>query len=761
MKDILPDDLPNVVIVYDWQWKIDVINASAISLLGYSKADELIGKPIKHILHKSEHLTLHGFCRDVESEKRGSVTQKMSHIGKDGKRVSIFSQFGIIRGRNQDREDYRYIQSGFYTGEDTLDGEDTRRFHCLKILAENVPGLMMLLIDNKHIVQCSVGTERLIRVIDGDKNTMLKERLPGDIMQVIQPLIGIAQEGTSVSREFKHGNAYYSVRLIPIPDSEDGDLYVIILQNITETKIVENKLNSSKKEAEAANEEKSAFIAQMSHEIRTPLNAIIGFTDQLIKTKLTKKQSDYLNVVNNSSRHLLSTLDDILVISRIESGQTQVDKELFTIGKVIKAVNDILELSFREKSLNFHIHCDSSLKELLLGDAAKIRQVLINLVSNAIKFTHKGGVLLRCSLVQRTSEHLIIRFDISDTGIGIESGELKQIFDPFHQVDESVDRGYLGSGLGLSISKDHVKSMGGELTVKSSPDRGSTFSFTLKLKKGKTQWPDYEDHKPLLPNTLPDQLKILFADDDPMSLMLGKVILNQYNASSVFAGSGREAIHWFMPGRFHVVLLDMNMPGISGVDVAKHIRMVESRHKHLPTTRIIALTANVLKKYIDEYLRAGIDDFLLKPFREIDLIKKILAHCPDNETVHHPSKQPDKPPGEDKHHDLDELLRITKGDKAYTLLMLDTFLENGKLMLDQMQNSYSRGDYGSIAEAAHRLLPSVEQLKFNKATTLLKGVEASYLKKSTFRKDPKMIEHTLDEVKVCIREISKARDSFT
>ncbi len=764
MNNILPDDLPNLVIVYDSRWKISKINASAISLLGYSKADELIGQPFKDILHESEHGAAENFCRDLENKKSEFLSQEIRHLRKDGKRVSIFSQFVIIKGK-QDPDESRYIQSGFYTGEKTLREQELKNLHFLEILAENVPGLMMLVIDDNLEILCSLGSEKKKPIKDDEQDKMLEERLPKNIIKIIQPLLDIAFEGTSVSREFKHEDDYFLVRLIPISDQNNNDLCAIILQNITETKIIENKLNISKKVAEAANEEKSAFIAKMSHEIRTPLNAIIGFTDQLIKTKLTKKQSTYLDVVNNSSHHLLSTIDDILLLTRIESGkiepgQTEVDEEPFSIEKLINAVKNIFELSVREKNLDFEINYDPSVKEVLLGDPAKIRQVLINLIANAIKFTHKGGILLSCSLIKRTGKTLTIRFDVADSGIGIKADELKRIFEPFHQVDNSPSRSYFGSGLGLTISKDHVKSMGGELTVKSTPAKGSTFSFTLTFKKAKTQLPGYDHDKPLLSPTRLDQVSILFTDDDLASRMLGKVILEQYKANCVFAGSGEEAVKKFKPGRFDIILLDINMPGTSGVDVAKHIRKIESSNKNLPRAKIIAMTANVLRKHINEYLRAGMDDFILKPFSESDLIKKIAIHCTGKNPVHSEPKQADKPSNEDKDYDLDELLKITKGDKDYTLLMLDTFIENGKRMLDQMQKSYNKGDYRSIAEAAHRLLPSVEQLKFKKATNLLKRIEARYLKKSKFRKDPEMIEHALNEVKSCIEKISIARNNF-
>lgn len=759
MKSILPDDLPNPVIVYDSNWKISKINVSAISLLGYLKAEELTGKPFKGILHESEYITADTISRDLENSKIGFLGKDIRHLRKDGTPVSLFSQFGIIKG-NQDADGIRYIQSGIYSGEDTRQDQQLKKLNCLKILADNVPGLMMLLIDEKHEIKCSFGSEKYRPEIDDAQAKMLEERLPIGILVVLEQLLEIAFDGTSVSREFKHENDHFSVRLIPVSNQNSDKLCVILLQNITETKIIENKLKVAKEAAEVANDAKSAFIAKMSHEIRTPLNAILGFAAQLKKTKLTKRQSTYLDVVNDSSRHLLSIIDDILVLTRIESGQLEVDEVPFSLEDVIKTMNDLFSLRVREKKLDFQINFDPPVRDVLLGDPAKIRQVLINLIANAIKFTHKGGVVLSCSVIERTKEKLIIRFDITDSGIGIEAGEVERIFRPFQQVDNSLGRSYFGTGLGLTISKDLLQSMGSEISVQSSPGEGSIFSFILTLKISKTQLPKYDSGKSNLPLSLPGKLSILFTDDDPVSRLLGRVILSQYNVRSVFAVSGDEAIRKFKPGRFNIVILDINMPGTSGVDVANYIRKIESSNKGLPYTKIIAMTANVVRKHIKEYLKAGMDDFILKPFTETDLIEKIVIHSTDKAIGCFEPQEDSRFQGNDKDYDLSELLRITKGDTDYTLLMLDSFLENGKRMLDQMLHSYNNGDYRSIAEAAHRLLPSVEQLGFKKATSLLKRIEARYLEKSKFRKDPELIEQAIHEVESCLEKISIARNDI-
>jgi PAS domain S-box-containing protein len=763
MKDFHIDELPNPTIVYDSEWRIRKINKPALVLLGYSKAEEICGRSIHHILTRKKHLNeeIAQMINEVGTE--ASAGKEIEHISKDGSCIKFFSQFKSVED-NESPGTFFYLESGFYCYDMLQQASQVipKELDYWRILADNVPYLMVFLVDKKLDILCSLGHEEVKQIIvDTDERLKnLFSLLPPEFIAVLEPLFNIVFEGTSVSREFTYSDHYYSVSLKPLPDKYENFLCVVVIQNITDTKLVEKKLLLSKEEAEYANEAKNNFIAKMSHEIRTPLNAILGFTHQLNKTKLTKRQSRYLEVVISSSQHLLSTIDEILVLSRIESGQFETEEEPFSLENVIKDVIDLFWLRVKEKDLDFQIRFDPPIREVLLGDPSKIRQVLINLIANAIKFTNKGGILMDCSVIDRTKEQLTIRFDITDTGIGIKAEEIKLIFAPFHQVDNSISRNYFGSGLGLTISNDLLKSMGSEITVKSSPGIGSTFSFILSLKRSKTQLPRYNHDKSLLPFKLSDQVRILFIDDDPVSRMLGKVILDQYHARYVFAKSGGEAIKKFKPGKFDIVLLDINMPGISGVDVANHIRNIEIDFKSIPPVKIIAMTANVLKKHLKEYLRAGMDDFILKPYKEADLIEKIITYSTKKFADYTESAEGDKLQGNSEDYDLGELLRITKGDKEYTLLMLDSFLENGLKMLHHMNRAYNSGDYQSIAEAAHRLLPSVEHLGFKKTTSLLKVIENRYLRKGKFRKDPQMIKHMLNEVESCLEKIRIARDDI-
>jgi signal transduction histidine kinase/CheY-like chemotaxis protein/HPt (histidine-containing phosphotransfer) domain-containing protein len=763
MKDFQVDVIPNPAIVYDSDWRIRQINKPALTLLGYSNSEELYGKSIHHILATKKYRNSDDLQLLIEDTNQQTTGKEIEHLGNEGKSITLFVQFKkMIDTENPGA--VLYLESGFYC-EDMLQQsiqEHQNKLDYWNILADNVPGLMVILIDKNLDVQCSIGHEENKNiVVDAEIGSKsLTGHLPPEFIAVLQPIIKIAFEGTPVSREFTYQSDYYAVKLKPLIDKRGNMLCVVVIQNITETKLVERKLVISKEEAEGANEAKSNFIAKMSHEIRTPLNAIIGFSDQLQRTRLSKKQSDYLDIVSNSSQHLLSTIDDILVLSKVESGQIEVDDKPFKVAKVLKAVEDILGHRLLKKNLEFTLHCDIPSDEVLLGDSAKLRQVLINLVNNSIKFTHRGKISLTCSTVINASRSIIIRFDVTDSGIGIPPNELETIFDPFHQVDNSMGRSYFGSGLGLTICKELVGSLGGEISAISTPGEGSTFTFTLSFKKSTEPYIEHQDKSLGDHNDVLNGVNILFVDDDPVNLLLGKVILNKYRAKVIFAKTGQEAIKRFRPGRFQLVLLDINLPGTSGIDVAKHIREKEEHVKKINPTKIIAMTANALKKHIEQYIKAGMDDVILKPYTEEKLYQKIVLHTHTREDEDLNVYKNNSYDSIGDRYSLEELLSITKGDKEFTLLMLNTFIENATNLLESIKASLYRNDYLSIAESTHRLIPSVEQLGFSNTTRLLKSIERRYLRKESFTNDPKLIEKAINEIALCIESIREARDGI-
>ena len=760
MKVFEPDSLPNPVIVYDAEWKVSLINQAALTAMGFKARAEITGKDIFSVFNQSEHQKIAGIQKKINENKPELPAGIFLHKGKNGKTIRFSSQFKKIP--DPATGNIFCIESGqvLHQNHDCLNMNDQYPEY-FSILSENVPGLEVFLIDRSFHILCRMGKEAHKQGWDQNPGTSsdFLSLFTHEINRILEPLLHIGFGSTPVSREFSFNQNYYSVRVNPLSAKISEPLCIVILQNITETKLAEKKLKHSISQAQEANKAKDNFVAKLSHEIRTPLNAISGFTEQLEQTRLTKKQADYTSIIMNASKHLLSIVDDILVLSKIESGQIDHDLSPLSIDEVLKEIDDVLNIRYRAKNLDFRIICDLACDELLLGEPSKLRQVLINLANNAIKFTREGSILIKCCLIGNTQTQQTIEFEVTDTGVGIDADEIKNIFKPFHQVDFSIGRKYAGCGLGLTISKELVESMGGKIDVESTPGKGSTFRFTLRLKKaGKSDKENYRKEHHHSDLSL-KHLRILFVDDDPVNLLLGRIILNKFGVKADFSKSGSDALKKYRKGKYDIVFLDINMPDISGLEVTSIIRDKEKDLQENQKTMIIAMTANAMRKQIETYMQAGIDSVIFKPYQEETLYQKIVAYAFKTNGQY---CKVDSIPNPEKSAglDLEHLLKFTKGDTDFTLTMLDTFLYSARHSLEKIKLAYRQNDFNTIAEVSHKLIPSVEQLGIKEASGLLKRIERRYLRRKNYQKDPQLIESAIHELQKGIKSIKRYKSKI-
>ena len=414
-----------------------------------------------------------------------------------------------------------------------------------------------------------------------------------------------------------------------IPDILKGKVQVFLdlyLQRkkldslLAEMEATNLNLKIAKGKAEMATRTKSMFLANMTHEIRTPLNGVIGLSKLLQKTPLNSDQQELLDIITTSGENLLQIINDILDFSKIEAGQIQLENIDFDLRGLLKNVYQLMKFKADENGLDFNYRMSDDIPAILNGDPLRISQILMNLVNNAIKFTHQGHVEFTAELVDITGDGVRVLFRIKDSGIGItEEGKLL-LFKEFSQSESSTTRKYGGTGLGLAISKNLVDLMSGEIGVESEINKGSEFWFRLPLKEAKIKTVETLDQL----ESIPKNLKILLAEDNFINQKVAKLTLKQFGLECDVAVDGREALNMFMKNSYDVVLMDMQMPEVDGLQATGLIRTYEKDQLNCFPAYIVALTANAMAEDKQLCLRSGMNNFLSKPFTEKELRQVLI-----------------------------------------------------------------------------------------------------------------------------------------
>ncbi|PHQ56356.1 MAG: hypothetical protein COC16_03365 [Lutibacter sp.] len=519
--------------------------------------------------------------------------------------------------------------------------------------------------------------------------------------------------------------------------------YISVGRDITKRILGEVELKKAKDFAEQSLKVKSEFLANMSHEIRTPLNSIIGFTDLLLETKITSEQQLHLETMKNSGEILLSLINNVLDLSKLDSDKFVIEEVSFNLHKNLNEVVRLMKIKADEKNISLELIIDPSTPKQVIGDSNRIGQILLNLIGNAVKFTNEGSVTVFVKKLSENDNISNVIFKIKDTGIGIVSNKINTVFGAFSQAKSDTSRIYGGTGLGLTIVKKLINLLKGEIKVESKFGEGSVFEITLPLKKSEEV--SFEETKE---NNLIDQpldLTILLVDDNKTNQLLGKTRLERWQCKVDLASNGIEGVKKAQQKLYDVILMDIQMPIMDGYEATKIIKNdISAAVSKIP---IIAMSAYTSASDIDMALKVGMDDYVFKPFKPKELYKVLKKYGKvvkkSKPIVLDKKVKESKNEGDRKYVDLKFIREETFNESSLLVLLINSFLTEIDEFLEVVNKEMKNKNWILLHKAVHKIKPSVSMFEISKLEPIIQILVNNF-------REEKQLEAAEERINSCI-----------
>lgn len=564
------------------------------------------------------------------------------------------------------------------------------------------------------------------------------------VMEKIRVLLTFLEENEKANL-LKHAqeaeNKAGELRLITIAFGVVASMFIILAGLVVYHYIKRNNeyrsiLEKARKDAEELAKAKELFLANMSHEIRTPMNIISGFLDQVLQGDLNSGQREQLSIIRKSSDHLLRLLNDLLDLSRLQAERLSLSETNFSPEDIILEIRQSFEPSAREKNIRIMVEIGQGFPPVIYGDSLRLRQILFNLVGNAVKFTDQGEITIKAYLRKISEEEIHVVYQVIDTGIGIAENELKKIFGVFDKGMIIPGRNAEGAGLGLAITRKLVELQQGHLRVESKPGEGSVFTVEIPYR-------EKQDVSGVQPSLIKDgkpfgNLNILVVDDDEYNRRLAKTILEKYGGLVAEAGSAEEAISMIQGLLYDLVLMDIRLPGMKGPEAAREIKKIgKSAGKAIP---VIAVSAAINEGEPEKYDQDGLDDFIMKPYREETLVGIVFKYCPER------SGNPD--------YDLEPLRKSSNGNDKFFREMAGLFIRDTSNGLEAIRGHIENKEWEQAGELAHKLISPCRHLKAEKLSGLLKRLEKMRIEKGPVPSVHEILEEASTEFEKIAKDIT-------